>query len=139
MNHEGSTRINSRYTWRNCHTAHKEISMHKQRWVQSGAVWGGLVVFGLILLGVAGGRGGAAVAGGGAVHSVAAQATAVAVPGAGSRTFPATSQTVTGLFLDYWTAHGGLDQQGYPISAPFIEQSALDGTPYTVQYFERAV
>src|SRR3954466_11561297 len=30
-------------------------------------------------------------------------------------------------------------QQGYPISEEFTEVSALDGKPYTVQYFERAV
>ena len=30
-------------------------------------------------------------------------------------------------------------QQGYPISDEFTETSAMDGKPYTVQYFERAV
>src|SRR3954447_15784891 len=30
-------------------------------------------------------------------------------------------------------------QQGYPVSDPFTEVSALDGKPYLVQYFERAV
>ena len=30
-------------------------------------------------------------------------------------------------------------QQGYPVSDPFVEVSALDGKPYTVQYFQRAV
>ena len=30
-------------------------------------------------------------------------------------------------------------QQGYPLSDEFIENSDLDGKPYTVQYFERAV
>ena len=30
-------------------------------------------------------------------------------------------------------------QQGYPISEVFVEVSDLDGLPYTVQYFERAV
>ncbi len=61
------------------------------------------------------------------------------LPGAGSRTFPETGQTTTGLFLDYWTAHGGLAQQGYPISPILGEVSDLDHQPYTVQYFERAV
>jgi hypothetical protein len=32
-----------------------------------------------------------------------------------------------------------LAQQGYPISNEFTELSELDGKPYTVQYFERAV
>ena len=36
---------------------------------------------------------------------------------AGPRTFPETGQTVQGTFLTYWDTHGGLAQQGYPISA----------------------
>ena len=42
-------------------------------------------------------------------------------------------------FRAYWESHGGLAQQGYPISDEFTEVSALNGKPYTVQYFERAV
>ncbi|HET6261537.1 MAG TPA: hypothetical protein VFG99_04785, partial [Chloroflexia bacterium] len=61
------------------------------------------------------------------------------LPGNGSRTFPETGKTVRGLFLDYWDAHGGLAQQGYPISELLSEKSDLDGKSYTVQYFERAV
>lgn len=65
---------------------------------------------------------------------------ALSIPGSGSRTFPETGQTVTGVFLDYWDAHGGLSQQGYPISGLLDEASDLDpGQHYTVQYFERAV
>ncbi|HUS14087.1 MAG TPA: redoxin family protein, partial [Chloroflexia bacterium] len=56
-----------------------------------------------------------------------------------SRTFPETGQTVSGPFLAYWDAHGGLSQQGYPISAEMQEKSPLNGKVYTVQYFERAV
>jgi hypothetical protein len=56
-----------------------------------------------------------------------------------SRPFPQTGQTVAGRFLAYWDQHGGLAQQGYPISPELSEQSALDGKTYTVQYFERAV
>jgi hypothetical protein len=56
-----------------------------------------------------------------------------------SRTFPETGKTVKGLFLEYWEQHGGLAQQGFPISDEFVEQSDLDGKTYTVQYFERAV
>jgi hypothetical protein len=55
------------------------------------------------------------------------------------QTFNATGQTVCGLFLSYWNNHGGLNQQGYPISAPFVEKSDTDGQMHTVQYFERAV
>jgi glucose/arabinose dehydrogenase len=64
---------------------------------------------------------------------------AVALPGAGSRTFPETGKTVRGLFLDYWDNNGGLPQQGYPISDVLGEVSDLNGKPYTMQYFERAV
>ncbi|MGA7733647.1 MAG: hypothetical protein WCD37_20485, partial [Chloroflexia bacterium] len=61
------------------------------------------------------------------------------IPGNGSRTFPETNKTVRGIFLDYWDAHGGLPQQGYPISELLTEVSDLDGKAYTMQYFERAV
>ena len=56
-----------------------------------------------------------------------------------SRTFPETGQTVSGLFLNYWDTHGGLAQQGYPISDEMQETSDTDGKTYKVQYFERAV
>jgi hypothetical protein len=55
------------------------------------------------------------------------------------RTFVETGQIVCGKFLQYWNEHGGLAQQGYPISGEFEEMSDLDHKPYTVQYFERAV
>jgi hypothetical protein len=57
----------------------------------------------------------------------------------GSVLFPETGKTLGGVFLDYWRTHGGLAQQGYPISDEFIETSDLDGKEYRVQYFERAV
>ena len=45
-----------------------------------------------------------------------------------------------GKFRAYWESHGGLAQQGLPISNEFTEASDLDpGKSYTVQYFERAV
>src|SRR5207249_9390646 len=50
-----------------------------------------------------------------------------------------TGKAVRGIFLTYWKSHGGLAQQGYPISGELQEVSATDGNPYTVQYFERAV
>jgi len=56
-----------------------------------------------------------------------------------NRTFPETGKTVSGQFLQYWAQHGGLAQQGYPISDEFNEVSPLDGKQYRVQYFERAV
>ena len=58
---------------------------------------------------------------------------------ADSHTFPETGHTVSGDFWTYWQAHGGLAQQGYPISDEVPEVSPLDGQTYTVQYFERAV
>ncbi|HYP40118.1 MAG TPA: hypothetical protein VEX13_07130 [Chloroflexia bacterium] len=58
---------------------------------------------------------------------------------ANSRLFSETGQRLGGVFLDYWNTHGGLAQQGFPISNEFVEVSATDGKPYKVQYFERAV
>ncbi len=60
------------------------------------------------------------------------------VPGGGSFTFPQTGHTVTGLFLSYWQAHGGLAQQGYPLTEAFYEINQIDGQAYITQYFERA-
>jgi hypothetical protein len=56
-----------------------------------------------------------------------------------SISFPETGKRLGGWFLDYWTNHGGLTQQGYPISDELVEKSELDGNDYVVQYFERAV
>lgn len=58
---------------------------------------------------------------------------------AGCQTFKETGKTVCGRFLDYWQKNGGLAQQGLPLSGEFTEVSDLNGKPYTVQYFERAV
>ncbi len=64
---------------------------------------------------------------------------AISAPLADSHTFPETGHTVSGSFWTYWQAHGGLAQQGYPISEELQEKSDLNGQTYTVQYFERAV
>jgi pimeloyl-ACP methyl ester carboxylesterase len=64
---------------------------------------------------------------------------ALLVPGPGSQTFPETGKTVQGVFLQYWQAHGGLAQQGFPISDVLTETSDLNGKQYEVQYFERSV
>jgi hypothetical protein len=61
------------------------------------------------------------------------------IPGNGSRTFPETGKSVKGIFLDYWNTHGGLAQQGFPISELLSEVSDLNGKAYTIQYFERAI
>ncbi|HST05722.1 MAG TPA: carboxypeptidase-like regulatory domain-containing protein [Chloroflexia bacterium] len=63
----------------------------------------------------------------------------VLVPDPACRLFKETGQSLCGTFLDYWQQHGGLTQQGYPISDEHLEKSGLDGRIYTVQYFERAV
>jgi hypothetical protein len=54
-------------------------------------------------------------------------------------TFPETGKTIKGAFLQYWKDHGGLAQQGFPITNLVRETSELDGREYTMQYFERAV
>src|SRR5215208_4362588 len=58
---------------------------------------------------------------------------------ADSHYFPQTGKTLSGRFHDYWESHGGLEQQGYPISDTLSEKSDVDGKVYTAQYFERAV
>jgi len=60
------------------------------------------------------------------------------VPGSGSRSFAETGKRVDGLFLDYWNTHGGLAQQGFPISGAFYQTNVADGKQYITQYFERA-
>ncbi len=54
-----------------------------------------------------------------------------------SQYFPETGHNVSGLFLAYWKAHGGLFVNGYPISEQFQEVNPIDGHSYTVQYFQR--
>lgn len=56
-----------------------------------------------------------------------------------SHYFSETGHTVKARFLAYWNQHGGLAQFGYPLSDEFNEVSDLNGKPYTVQYFERAI
>ena len=53
--------------------------------------------------------------------------------------FPETNKQVCGIFLAYWQGHGGLPQQGLPMTGEFAEISDTNGKLYTVQYFERAV
>jgi hypothetical protein len=58
---------------------------------------------------------------------------------ANSRYFPPTGHSIQGRFLAYWDSHGGLAQQGYPLSNELSELSPVDGKTYTIQYFERAI
>jgi len=53
--------------------------------------------------------------------------------------FSQTGKTIGGKFRTYWEGHGGLPQQGYPISDEFQEVNKTNGKTYTVQYFERAI
>lgn len=55
------------------------------------------------------------------------------------QTFKETGKGVCGVFLIYWREHGGLAQQGLPLSDEMNERSDIDGKTYKVQYFERAV
>jgi lysophospholipase L1-like esterase len=55
-----------------------------------------------------------------------------------SHKFSETGKTIGGVFRKYWETHGGLAQQGFPISDEFQEKDK-DGKTRTVQYFQRAV
>jgi hypothetical protein len=55
------------------------------------------------------------------------------------RYFSQTKHWIGGDFLRYWDQHGGLAQQGFPITDEFTEVSRTDSKEYRVQYFERAV
>ncbi len=50
--------------------------------------------------------------------------------------FPPTGFCAQGRFLAYWQQHGGLELNGYPLTAERQERLE-DGNTYTVQYFER--
>jgi hypothetical protein len=58
-------------------------------------------------------------------------------PLAGASYFTQTGHNLSGTFLQYWLANGGLAVYGYPTSEAFTETSPTDGKPYLVQYFER--
>jgi hypothetical protein len=60
------------------------------------------------------------------------------VSAAACEVFPATGKQVCDPFLAYWRDHGGLAQQGYPLSDAFLETNPTDGKQYLTQYFERA-
>ncbi|MEX1157591.1 MAG: glycosyl hydrolase family 18 protein [Thermomicrobiales bacterium] len=59
-------------------------------------------------------------------------------PKPGARYFQETGHNLSGSFLEYWEANGGLMTLGYPITEEFIEENPEDGKSYVVQYFERA-
>ena len=74
-----------------------------------------------------------------AVQPLLTQGQSASAQQSGCKLFPETGKQICGKFLAYWTSHGGLAQQGYPLSGEFSEVSDTDGKSYTVQYFERAV
>lgn len=56
----------------------------------------------------------------------------------GDHMFTETGHNVPGIFYAYWQSHGGLAQQGYPITDAAMEKNSIDGKTYLTQYFERA-
>jgi hypothetical protein len=76
------------------------------------------------------------------VASSGNQVAQAAVDSNGCQYFPETNFSVCGKFLQYWNFHGGLAQQGFPISGVFEERNAAppagDGNIHKVQYFQRA-
>jgi hypothetical protein len=53
-----------------------------------------------------------------------------------SQCFPETSKCVSGRFLAFWLAHGGLSINGLPLTDERME-TLEDGKSYLVQWFER--
>jgi hypothetical protein len=60
------------------------------------------------------------------------------VADAGDHFFQETGHNVPAIFYQYWQTHGGLAQQGYPITDAKMEKNSVDGKQYLTQYFERA-
>lgn len=54
-----------------------------------------------------------------------------------SQFFPETGFTVSGKFLEYWQANGGLPVFGYPITAAQPEVDPETGKTFLTQWFER--
>ena len=52
--------------------------------------------------------------------------------------FSETGKRLGGRFLEYWLEHGGLRQQGLPLSDEFMEYNPTVEQTFRVQYFERA-
>jgi hypothetical protein len=51
--------------------------------------------------------------------------------------FQETGHSLSGKFLEYWQANGGLALFGFPLTEPFLDFNQDDGLVYQVQYFER--
>src|SRR5690349_12453864 len=57
---------------------------------------------------------------------------------AGSQFFPQTGHAISGPFMAYWQAHGGLPIFGYPIGDAQSDVDPSNGKRTLVQWFERA-
>jgi len=112
--HGSPVRYISRRTLKHQRFVEKGIIMQEQR-----LRWAGLLIISMMLVGTLGWA-----------QGTAAQENSV--------TFPQTGKTLRGGFLSYWQTHGGLAQQGYPITDEFPEQNLTNGQTYTTQYFERS-
>ena len=69
---------------------------------------------------------------------LAVLAAAPPVSAAGSQFFPQTGHAISGPFMAYWQAHGGLPIFGYPISDAQNDVDPISGKTVLVQWFERA-
>src|SRR5215213_625566 len=65
-------------------------------------------------------------------------ATTQGATAAESQFFPQTGHTVSGPFLAYWQAHGGLAIFGYPIGEAQTERDTFRSRNALIQWFERA-
>jgi hypothetical protein len=69
--------------------------------------------------------------------AIASVEVSLQVAGAGGGScYAQTDECIQGRFLEYWTANGGLDINGFPLTGEF-RQKLEDGKEYIVQYFER--
>lgn len=68
------------------------------------------------------------------IHGPADPRVSPPAPGAWAmRYFPETGHTVSGAFLNFFNANGGITVFGYPITEPYLVENGI-----TIQYFQRA-
>jgi hypothetical protein len=71
------------------------------------------------------------------LDGLARTAPVAASTASGNMFFVETRHNLSGVFLKYWLAHGGLAQFGFPKTEQFWEYNPADAKFYLVQYFER--
>lgn len=71
------------------------------------------------------------------VLNLAPPATRVLAADSDSQFFPETGKSVSGKFLQYWRANGGLPVFGFPITDPTEEVDPETGKVFLTQWFER--